>query len=96
MSPAPSGRLMLKVILPRSLRIEGEVLEVSLPSLDGSLGVLPGHRPMVLALGRGPLTYKDEKHEARLSIRGGYAEVRPDAVLVFTELSDDEDASSAG
>ena len=96
MSPAPSGRLTLKVILPRSLRIEGEVLEVSLPSLDGSLGVLPGHRPMVLALGRGPLTYKDEKHEARLSIRGGYAEVRQDAVLVFTELSDDEDASSAG
>jgi F-type H+-transporting ATPase subunit epsilon len=96
MSPAQSGSLSLKVILPRRLAVEGDVLEVQLPSLDGTLGVLPGHRPMVLALGRGPLTYKDEKHEARLSIRGGYAEVGPDAVLVFTELSDDKDASSAG
>ena len=96
MSPAPSGRLNLKVIRPRRLAVEGDVQEVQLPSLAGSLGILPGHRPMVLALGRGPLIYKDEKNEARLNIQGGYAEVRPDAVLVFTELSDDEDTSSAG
>lgn len=96
MSPVPAGRLSLKVILPRRVAVEGEVQEVQLPSLEGSLGVLPGHRPMVLALGRGPLIYKDGKNEARLSIRGGYAEVRPDAVLVFTELSDDADVSSSG
>jgi F-type H+-transporting ATPase subunit epsilon len=96
MSPLPAGRLNLKVILPRRMAVEDEVAEVELPSLDGSLGILPGHRPMVLALGRGPLVYKDETHEARLSIRGGYAEVRPDAVLVFTELSDDADKTTSG
>ena len=93
MSPQPSGRLALRIIVPRSLEVEAEVLEVSLPSLDGSVGILPGHRPTVLALGRGSLVYKDEKGEESLSIRGGYAEVGPEAVLVFTELSDDEDTS---
>jgi F0F1-type ATP synthase epsilon subunit len=29
------------------------VQEVSLPSLEGYLGILPGHRPLVLALGEG-------------------------------------------
>ena len=32
MSPAPSGRLNLKVILPRRLAVEGDVQEVQLPS----------------------------------------------------------------
>jgi F-type H+-transporting ATPase subunit epsilon len=95
MSPSPTGRLALRIIAPRNLEVEAEVLEVSLPSLDGSLGILPGHRPMILALGRGPLCYKDEKGEERLSVQGGYAEVGPEAVLVFTELSDEEDAPSS-
>ena len=95
MSPQPSGRLALRIIAPRNLEVEAEVLEVTLPSLDGSLGILPGHRPMVLALGRGSLVYRDEKGEESLSIRGGYAEVGPEAVLIFTELSDDEDKSQS-
>jgi len=95
MSPQPSGRLALRIIAPRNLEVEAEVLEVTLPSLDGSLGILPGHRPTVLALGRGSLVYKDEKGEESLSIRGGYAEVGPEAVLIFTELSDDEDKSQS-
>ncbi len=93
MSPQPSGRLALRIIVPRSLEVEAEVLEVALPTLDGSLGILPGHRPTVLALGCGTLVYKDENGEERLSVRGGYAEVGPEAVLVFTELNDDEDTS---
>jgi len=92
MSRAPSGLLSLRVIAPRELMIQAEVLEVSLPSPDGAVGILPGHRPMILALGRGPLTYRSETHEGRFNVRGGYAEVGPDAVLAFTELSDEEDA----
>jgi F-type H+-transporting ATPase subunit epsilon len=91
MSPASSGRLSLRVIAPREVLVQAEVLEVSLPSLDGQVGILPGHRPMVLALGRGPLTFRSEAHEGSFNVRGGYAEVGPEAVLAFTELSEEED-----
>jgi len=83
--------LNLRVILPRSLLVEAEVAEVSLPGLDGYLGILPGHRPLVIALGVGSITYKHDSTEEAISIQGGYAEIFPDSVLVFTELSKDED-----
>jgi F-type H+-transporting ATPase subunit epsilon len=82
--------LRLKVITPRKLLVDEEVKELSLPSLDGYLGILPGHRPLFLALGKGRITYMIAGKEETLSVQGGYAEVLPERVLVFTESSDNE------
>ena len=82
--------LKLKVIGPTDLLIDEEVLEVSLPSLEGYLGILPGHRPLFVALGRGLLTYRRSDKKSELPVDGGYAEVLPDRVLVFTEKAKDE------
>ncbi len=80
----------LKVIAPRKLLMDEEVQELSLPSLDGYLGILPGHRPLFLALGKGRITYRVAEKEENLFVQGGYAEILPDRVHVFTELSEDE------
>jgi len=82
--------LQLKVITPRKLLIDEEVGEVSLPSLEGYLGVLPGHRPLFLALGKGRITYRMAQKEEALSVQGGYAEILPEKVVVFTEQVEDE------
>lgn len=84
------ARLRLKVVTPRSLAVESEVEDVRLPGLEGEIGVLPGHRPLVVSLGRGPLRYRLGAEEETLRVRGGFADVRPEGVLVFTELSDEE------
>jgi F-type H+-transporting ATPase subunit epsilon len=83
--------LSLKVITPHKLLVDADVDEVTLPSLEGCLGILPGHRPLFAALGRGTLTYRMAKREEKLFVHGGYAEVQPDKVLVFAELSQDEE-----
>jgi len=82
--------LQLKVITPRKLLVDEEVGEVSLPSLEGYLGVLPGHRPLFLALGKGRITYRMAQKEETLSVQGGYAEILPEKVVVFTEQVEDE------
>ncbi len=82
--------LRLRVIAPSKLLVDEEVKEVSLPSLEGYLGILPGHRPLLAALGKGMMTYLTEKGEEKFSVEGGYAEIHPDKILIFTELSDDE------
>jgi F-type H+-transporting ATPase subunit epsilon len=82
--------LRLKVIAPRKLLVDEEVQELSLPSLDGYLGIFPGHRPLFLALGKGRITYRITEKEEIIPVQGGYAEVLPERVLVFTELSEDE------
>jgi F-type H+-transporting ATPase subunit epsilon len=86
MSEAAPLSLRLRVITSHRLLAEEEVQEVTIPSLDGYVGIFPGHRPLMLALGRGELTFRAAGREERFSVDGGYAEVRPDLVLVFTEL----------
>ena len=82
--------LKLKVIGPTELFIDEEVQEVYLPGLEGYLGIFPGHRSLFVALGQGQLTYKRSSKQIELPVRGGYAEVLPDRVLVFTEKGKDE------
>lgn len=82
--------IRLKVISPRKLLVDEEVKEVSLPSLEGYIGILPGHRPLILALGEGGITYRLAGREESLTVRGGFAEVLHEKVLVFTESIEDE------
>ena len=85
-------RFHLKVITTRSLVAETEVEELSLPTLEGYIGILPGHRPLYVGLGRGVLSFRSGRDEERVGVAGGFAQVGPDAVLVMTELSGDDDA----
>jgi F-type H+-transporting ATPase subunit epsilon len=86
MSDNLPSHIKLVVVTSHHLLVDEEVGEVSLPSLDGNLGILPGHRNLLLALGKGTLVYKRGQDENKLDIEGGYAKVHPDRVHVFTEL----------
>lgn len=93
MSLSIPSSLHLRVITSERLLVESDVDMVMLPGLDGYLGILPGHRPLVTALGSGKLIYRWAKKEAAIPVQGGYAEIQPNGVLVFTELGQDEDLS---
>jgi F-type H+-transporting ATPase subunit epsilon len=90
MSQNLPSSLHLKIITPRLLLADTDVDEVSIPSLEGLIGVLPGHRPLVVALGYGTLAYRLGTSEESFAVKGGYAEILPDKVLVFTEVSADK------
>jgi len=90
MSENLPSRIKLVVVTSRQLLVDEEVIEVSLPALDGYLGILPGHRNLLLALGKGALVYRGDQDEKKVYIQGGYAKVHPDRVHVFTEMSDHE------
>jgi F-type H+-transporting ATPase subunit epsilon len=81
----------LKVITPRALLVEADVDEVQIPTTEGLIGVFAGHRPLVVALGEGTLTYRQGKYEETFAVAGGLAEIGPDRTLVFTERLRAED-----
>ncbi|MBM3295002.1 MAG: hypothetical protein FJY82_10810 [Candidatus Aminicenantes bacterium] len=78
----------LKVITPRALLVETEADEAQIPTTEGLIGVFPGHRPLIAAVGEGTLSYRQGKYEERFEVSGGLAEIGPDRVLVFTERAD--------
>jgi F-type H+-transporting ATPase subunit epsilon len=92
MSDGLPARLHLKVITPRLVLAEADATAVSIPSTEGLLGICPGHRPLMVALGEGELSYTFDGSGESFQVRGGYAEVQPDRVLVFTELAPGEGA----
>ena len=85
MSIAAPVRFRLRVVTPKSLLIETEADEAQIPTTEGLIGVFPGHRPLVAALGRGTLSYRQAKYEEQFEVEGGYAEIGPDEVLILTE-----------
>ena len=90
-------KLHLQVSTVNALLFEGDVQEVTLPGEAGSLGVLPGHDPMLLLLRAGPLVYRDQRHGEghTVYVIGGLAEVGAGYVRVLADHavhSDDADA----
>ena len=85
MSEKAPDRFRLRVVTSKSLLIETDADEAQIPTIDGLIGVFPNHRPLIIALGRGTLSYRQAAYEERFEIDGGYAEIGLDSVLVFTE-----------
>jgi len=80
--------LTLRVITPDRIALDQLVDSVRLPGLDGSLGVLPRHAPMVAALDTGLLRYKSGGREHLLFCAGGFAEMHGDTLRVVTQASE--------
>jgi F-type H+-transporting ATPase subunit epsilon len=87
--PTPST-FRLKVVTLRRLLCEVDAESASIPTLEGYIGILPGHRPLFAAVGKGVLTYRAEGSEDGHRIEGGFVQVQPDEVVVMTEVSEDE------
>jgi F-type H+-transporting ATPase subunit epsilon len=82
--------LQLTVVTPERQLLHGDVVEVTIPGLDGELGVLPGHAPLMTELGIGELRChaKGSGQYVALAILGGFAEVLPDRVTVLAEIAE--------
>lgn len=90
MSDLLPDSLKLRVITSHGVLVDDEVDEVAIPSLEGYLGILPGHRSLLVALGGGKIEYRKAQSMKHVHVVGGYARVQPESVLVFTEPGDDE------
>jgi F-type H+-transporting ATPase subunit epsilon len=95
MSDETPATIHLTVVAPDRLVAEADVESVSLPGLDGEVGILPGHRPLFIGIGRGRVRFRIGRDEEAFSIRGGYAQVQPEKVVVMTDVDEDEENGGA-
>ncbi len=76
-------RIDLEIVTPDRLVVSETVDEVVLPGSEGSLGVLPGHAPLLTGLAAGELRYRTGGSTRRLAVAGGFAEVLAHRVSVL-------------
>ena len=80
--------IQLEIVTPESLVYEDEVDSVNVPGVEGELGILPHHAPLVSTLGYGELRIRKGGAEESFAIVGGFVQVRPDKVVVMAETAD--------
>ena len=80
--------LHLEIVTPERLAYEGDVDAVVCPGIQGELGVLPHHAPLLTTLGVGELRIRTGGQEEYFAIAGGFLQVRPDKVVVMAETAD--------
>ena len=80
--------LLLEIVTPERLAYSETVDAVNLPGIEGELGVLPHHAPLVTMLGVGELRIRRGGSEESFAIVGGFLQVRPERVVVMAETAD--------
>ena len=82
------NKLTFEVVTPGRRVLSVEVDEVVLPSVDGYMGVQPGHAPLLAMLDVGEMSYRIGNQRKYMTVTGGFAEVLRDSVSVLARASE--------
>ncbi len=80
--------IVLEIVTPDRRVLSTDVDEVVLPSSAGSMGVLPGHAPLLCELGVGEMSYRQGSGRRYLAVSGGFAEVLREKVSILARTSE--------
>jgi len=78
--------LLCEIVTPERIVYTNEVRMVVAPTIDGEIGIMPLHAPLVSALKPGEIRvmYGEDKVEW-FAISGGYVQVHEDKVIVLAD-----------
>lgn len=80
---------MLEIITPEQILFKDEVQFVVVPELNGELGVLKNHAPMIAALDVGVLRFTDPQGSVKkIAVSGGFMEVIYNEARVLAETAE--------
>jgi len=80
---------MVEIVTPEQILFKNEVQFLVVPELNGELGVLKNHAPMIAALDVGVLRYTDPEGKVKkIALSGGFMEVIYNEVRVLAETAE--------
>jgi F-type H+-transporting ATPase subunit epsilon len=83
------AKLRLEIITAeRVVLTEDDVDMVVAPGIEGQLGILPRHAPLMTMLQPGELKVKKGSHEMYLAITGGFLEVLQNRVTILADAAE--------
>ena len=88
--------LHFEFVSPETVLFSGDVDQVDRPGMEGDLGVLPGHAPMVTTLRPGIITIFRDGNREPVVVVGGFAEMSPAGLTVLADRAGSREGSRAG
>lgn len=81
------ANLKLVVLSPQKKILETECLEVTIPTIDGLITILPRHIPLFTQVASGEVRIKKaDGPEASLAVAGGFANVHDNEITLLAEF----------
>jgi F-type H+-transporting ATPase subunit epsilon len=78
--------MILEIISPEKIVSMNNIEYIVLPSIEGDIGILKGHAPVILIVKKGKLKFvKDSKPMNIILLNNGFAHVTPDKTRVILE-----------
>ncbi len=83
--------LTLEIVTPEA-RVYSETIEtVVIPTVQGEIGILPGHIPLMTQVEAGELRVTRNGQTEYLAVGSGFAEIEGDKVAILAEQAINED-----
>lgn len=77
--------LTLQIVTPEARVYNESVESVVIPTVDGEIGILPGHVPLLTQVEDGELRVVKDGRTVHLVVGSGFAEIAGDRVCVLAE-----------
>ncbi|MEZ4738895.1 MAG: ATP synthase F1 subunit epsilon [Flavobacteriales bacterium] len=77
--------MKVEIITPDKELFKGEATSVTVPGVDGSLGFLNNHAPLITVLKAGEVKLKTANGAESFAVKGGVVEVSRNTVIVLAE-----------
>ena len=88
MAENESGRLDVHVVTPEQEVWTGEATMVVATAIDGEIGILPGHAPLLAALDVGRLSIDTGGGREEAAVDGGFLHVKNNRVDILAERAE--------
>src|SRR6478672_7672850 len=82
-----ANTLKLEIVTPEAMTYSEDVEMVTLPGIEGEMGIYPQHVPLMTQLTAGEVIVRKDGRDAYLAIGEGFAEITGDHVSVLTDMA---------
>jgi len=93
-----ASTIKLEIVTPEGKSFSEDVDMVTLTGIDGQMGILPQHMPLMTQLVAGEIVVRKSNENTFLAVGDGFVQVTGDKISILTDMSvraDDIDEAAA-
>src|SRR4051794_36429883 len=82
-----AATLKLEIVTPEAKVYSEDVEMVTLPGVEGEMGIYPNHVPLMTQIASGEIIARKSGQDAFLAIGDGFVEITGERVIVLTDMA---------
>ena len=82
-----AATLKLEIVTPEGKSYSDDVEMVTLPGIEGEMGIFPQHVPLVTQIAAGEIVVRKNGRDDFLAVGEGFVQIMPERVAIMTDMA---------